>query len=53
MALQAFSTAEQVLAVVFEPPATGAGGSMLSPTSTVTEESGTPSRSAASCASTV
>ncbi len=28
MASQAFSTAEQVLAVVFEPPATGAGGSI-------------------------
>ena len=42
-----------VLAVVFEPPATGAGGRLLSPTSTVTEASGTPSSSAANWPSTV
>ena len=37
MASQAFITALQALAVVFEPPATGAGGSRESPTSTVTD----------------
>ena len=36
-----------------EPPATGAGGSALSPISTCTRSTGTPSASAAICASTV
>ena len=36
IASQVFITALQALAVVFEPPATGAGGSRESPTSTVT-----------------
>jgi hypothetical protein len=40
-------TAEQLLAVVLEPPATGPAGKRESPSSTVTERSGTPRRSAA------
>ena len=40
-------TALHALAVVFEPPATGAGGRRESPTSTVTDDSPTPSRSPA------
>ena len=41
------------LAVVFEPPATGAGGRSLSPSSTETDDKGMPSRSAAICPMTV
>ncbi len=40
-------TVEQVLAVEFEPPATGAGGRSLSPIKTDTFSTGTPSFSAA------
>ena len=47
MASQAFITAEQALAVVLDPPATGAGGRSLSPSSTVRADRGTPSCSAA------
>ena len=50
---QALATTLQTLAVVLEPPATGAGGRSLSPISTLTLSSGTPSRSAAVCAMTV
>ncbi len=53
MASQVFITALQALAVVFEPPATGAGGRRESPTSTVTDDRSTPSRSAAIWPSTV
>ena len=53
MASQAFITTEQQLAVWLEPPATGEGGSALSPVSTVTADTGMPSRSAAICATTV
>ncbi len=37
IASQVFSTALHVLAVVLDPPATGAGGKRESPTSTLTE----------------
>jgi hypothetical protein len=47
IAAQAFITAEQVLAVVLEPPATIAGGRSESPSSTVVAASGTPSSWAA------
>ena len=47
IASQALSTTEQTLAVVLDPPATGAGGKLESPSSTFTDVSGTPSRSAA------
>ena len=46
-------TAEQVLAVELEPPATGAGGRSLSPRKTETFARGTPSFSDAACAITV
>src|ERR1700716_2953240 len=47
IASQAFITAEHALAVVFDPPATGAGGRLLSPSSGETDEKGMPSSSAA------
>jgi hypothetical protein len=46
-------TAEHVLAVELEPPATGAGGRSLSPMKTETFSTGTPSRSAAAWPITV
>src|SRR3979409_689726 len=53
IASQAFNTAEHALAVVFDPPATGAGGRLLSPSSTETDDRGMPSCSAAICPITV
>src|SRR6202140_2447361 len=53
MASQAFITAEHALAVVLDPPATGAGGKLLSPSSTETEDRGMSSCSAAICPITV
>src|SRR5579863_1786447 len=50
---QALSTAEHTLAVLLEPPETDAGGRLVSPVSTVTALSGTPSCSAAICPATV
>ena len=50
---QTIMTAEQVLAVELEPPATGAGGRSLSPMKTETFSKGTPSFSAAACPITV
>jgi hypothetical protein len=45
-------TAEQVLAVEFDPPATGAGGKSLSPMRTDTFSTATPSFSEAAWAMT-
>ena len=53
MASHALTTAEVVLAVVFEPPATGPAGSALSPSSTATSSGLRPSRSAAAWPITV
>ena len=53
MALQALTTAEVALAVVLEPPATGPAEGSLSPSSTVTLSSGSPSASAAAWPMTV
>ena len=53
MASQAWAMTEHTLAVEIEPPATGAGGRSVSPSSTVTRPTGRPSRSAATCAATV
>src|SRR3569833_1128742 len=47
IASHAFITALHALAVVFEPPATGAGGKRLSPSATCTCDNGTPSCSVA------
>ena len=52
-AAQAFMTTEQQLAVWLEPPATGTGGRLLSPSSTWTASSGRPRRSAAIWPTTV
>jgi hypothetical protein len=38
---------------VFDPPATGAGGRLLSPSSTETNDKGIPSSSAVICPMTV
>ncbi len=46
-------TAEHVLAVEFDPPATGPGGRSLSPMKTETFSNGTPNLSAAACPITV
>ena len=43
IAPQALTTADVALAVVFDPPAMGPAGSALSPSSTVTMSTGTPS----------
>jgi len=53
MASHALMTVEHTVAVVFDPPAGGAGGNALSPSSTVTFDSGTPRLSAACCPITV
>jgi hypothetical protein len=53
MASQALATTEQQLAVWFEPPATGEGGRLLSPVSTLMSVSGIPRRSEAIWATTV
>jgi hypothetical protein len=52
-ALQAWMTAEETLAVEFEPPETGAGGSAVSPISTSTAPRSRPRRSAETWAATV
>ena len=50
---QAIATALQTLAVVTEPPATGAAGRLESPISTFTLPTSMPNLRAAVCATTV